>query len=264
MGDPQLRRAASDLLWQHWQQGRRLDALPPELRPADRAAGYEIQACLEDRSARPLFGWKIAATSAAGQRHIGVDGPLAGRLLAERVYPDGAMLPFGANAMRVVEAEFAFRMGRDLAPRAAPYALPEVMDAVADLHLAIEIPDSRFVDFATAGGPQLIADNACAHDFVLGPAAARHWRALDLASHQVLGTVAGKLERQGIGSNVLGDPRLALTWLANELSGIGVTLAAGEVVTTGTCLVPMPVAPGDHVIADYGALGRMAMRFATQ
>ena len=45
---------------------------------------HAIQACLERRSAFPLFGWKIAATSLDGQRHIGVDGPLAGRLLAER------------------------------------------------------------------------------------------------------------------------------------------------------------------------------------
>ena len=47
------------------------------------------------RSALPLFGWKIAATSKAGQAHIAVDGPLAGRLLAEHVFESGSRLPFG-------------------------------------------------------------------------------------------------------------------------------------------------------------------------
>ncbi|MSP49728.1 MAG: hydratase [Alphaproteobacteria bacterium] len=256
--------AASDLLWTRWQEGKRLAALPAELRPATRAEGYAIQAELERRSAVPLFGWKIAATSTAGQRHIGVDGPLAGRILAERVRDAAAPLPFGANHMRVAEAEFAFRFARDLAPRAKPYAVAEVLDAVATLHPAIEIPDSRYDDFAAVGAPQLIADNACAHDFVLGPATAAAWRSMDLVEHRVKGAVTGKLERDGKGANVLGDPRVALTWLANELSGLGIALRAGQVVTTGTCVIPLPIVPGDEVVADFGPLGRLVLRFADE
>ena len=255
-------RAASELLVRHWRSGTVLDALPEPLRPATRAEGYAIQAELEALSAKPLWGWKIAATSTAGQRHIGVDGPLAGRLLAEMVHADGATLPFGANRMRVAEAEFAFRMARDLPPRAEAYTVEEVLGAVAALHTAIEVPDSRFVDFATAGAAQLLADNACAHQFVLGPEAPATWRGMDLAAHRVIGRVTGRLEREGVGANVLGDPRIALAWLANELSRHGMTLAAGQVVTTGTCLVPMDVAPGDEVEVEYGALGRVGIRFA--
>jgi len=66
----------------------------------------------------------------------------------------------------------------------------------------------------------------------------------------------------GIGANVLGGPLIALTWLANELSAQGVTLRAGQVVTTGTCIVPLDVAPGDALTGDFGALGRVSVRFA--
>ena len=45
----------------------------------------------------------------------------------------------------------------------------------------------------------------------------------------------------GHGKNVLGDPRVALAWLANELRALGITLRAGEVVTTGTCHPPLPM-----------------------
>jgi len=261
LGDAEI-GAAADLLWSCWQDGASLAALPEALRPATRADGYAIQARLAAHGRAPLFGWKIAATSAAGQAHIGVDGPIAGRLLGERAHPDGAEIPFGANRMRVAEPEFAFRMARDLAPRTRAFAPEEVLAAVATLHPAIEIPDSRYQDFARVGAPQLIADNACAHEFVLGPAAPESWRETDLARHPVMGRVADKLERAGSGANVLGDPRVALAWLANELSRLGITLRAGEVVTTGTCCIPLAVAPGDQVSMDFGPLGRVGMAFA--
>lgn len=251
---------ASDLLWHHWQGGTRLDFLPENVRPSTRADGYAIQARLEQRSTAALYGWKIAATSKAGQAHIAVDGPLAGRLLRERVFDNGGTVPFGANHMRVAEAEFAFGMGHDLAPRTEAYTVADVLAAVDSLHPAIEVPDSRFNDYTAVGAPQLIADNACAHYFVLGAATPADWRAIDLAAHAVSGEVVGGIRRQGVGANVLGDPRVALTWLANELSALGLTLSAGAVVTTGTCLVPLEIQPGDHVAMDFGPLGRVEAR----
>ena len=246
--------AVADLLWHHWQTGRRLASLPADLRPRSRQEGYAIQAELETRTRYPLFGWKIAATSVAGQQHINVDGPLAGRLLRENAFESGATMPFGANHMRVAEAEFAFRMERDLPPRPEPYRVDEVLDAVATLHPAIEVPDSRYDDFTIVGAPQLIADNACAHLFVLGPGV-KTWQDVDLAAHRVIGTVIGDVAHEGQGANVLGDPRLALTWLANELSGLGITLGAGQVVTTGTCLAPLPIRPGVRLLMDFGRFG---------
>lgn len=68
--DPDRIRYAADLLWQSWHNGQRMPALPPACRPTSRVEGYAIQATLEQRSNTPLFGWKIAATSVAGQKHI--------------------------------------------------------------------------------------------------------------------------------------------------------------------------------------------------
>lgn len=253
--------AAARLLTDHRSAGTRLAALPPDLRPTTRAEGYAVQAHWMEASSRPLFGWKIAATSEAGQRHINVDGPIAGRLLAETVLPDGATVPLANNLMRVAEVELAFRFGAALPPRDRPYVLEEVMAAVASLHPAIEIPDSRYDDFTVVGAPQLIADNACAHLFILGAPVGAPWRGIDLAAHAVSAEVVGKSQHQGKGGNALGDPRAALTWIVNELSGLGLSMETGHVVTTGTCVVPIPVVPGDEVRADYGAFGRMSVRF---
>ena len=160
--------AASRTLHDHWRAGTKLAALEPSHRPSDRREAYAIQAALENHSAGNLFGWKIAATSEAGQKHINVDGPMAGRILPQTVLPDGGTASMAGNEMRVAEPEFAFRMATDLPPRSSPYSVQQILDAVATLHPAIEIPDSRFADFVSAGAAQIIADNACAHLFVLG------------------------------------------------------------------------------------------------
>lgn len=237
-----------------------MPALPVDIRPATREEGYAIQARLDDRSGSPVYGWKIAATSAAGQAHIGVDGPMAGRILAERVIPCAGVIPAGANHMAVAEIEFAFRMGRDLDPRPEQFSVEEVLAAVQSLHVAIELPDSRYEDFAQVGAPQLIADNACAHYFVAAEASTADWRSMDLSAHRVIGRVEGKIEQAGSGASVLGDPRIALAWLANELSGLGITLRKGQTVTTGTCTQPLAISPGDLVTADFGLLGMATVR----
>jgi 2-keto-4-pentenoate hydratase len=253
--------AAAAMLWQHWQQSTRFGELPAQCRPGSRAEGYAIQAELANLSGMSIVGWKIAATSTAGQRHIRVDGPMAGCLLAARALEPGARISLAGNNMKVAEAEFAFRMGKSLPKRAAAYSVPEVLAAVATLHPAIEVPDSRYNDFTRAGEAQLIADAACACWFMIGPATSADWRVLDLAQHGVAAWRNGAMVAQGSGANVLGDPRSALAWIANELCTYGDGLRAGEVVITGTCVTPLPLAAGDSVRMDFGALGVMEAGF---
>jgi 2-keto-4-pentenoate hydratase len=246
---------AGAILWQHWQQRTRIDQLPPDCRPADRAAGYSAQREIVRFSGQDVVGWKIAATSPAGQKHIGVDGPLAGPLLASRVLADGATVPLEGNIMMVAEAEFAFKFARALPARTNPYTQDEVLAAVASLHPAIEVPDSRYSEFVKVGAPQLIADTACADWFVLGDPTPADWRSRDLVSHAVDAYRNGEKVAAGSGANVLGDPRIALTWLVNELRTYADGIAAGQFVTTGTCVVPVPIQRGDTVRVDFGDFG---------
>lgn len=259
---------AAQLIWTHFRDGTRISALPSSCVPSSRGEGYAVQAEVARLSGQPTVGWKIAATSIAGQKHVNVDGPLAGRLLADRVFmacrQAANSIDLAANLLRVVEAEFTFRMSRALPPRAAAagaYTVDEAMAAVASLHLAIEIPDCRLTDFLNVGAPSLIADLACASWWIVGDAVTADWRGLNLAAHRVTAYKAGAFAAEGIGSNVLGDPRVALTWLANELCTYGNGLLAGDYVTTGTCVVPVPCAPGDAFLMDFGVLGTISAAF---
>jgi len=251
---------AAECLITPWRLHTRIAGIAPDDRPSTRSEGYRVQAALAELTGDRGIGWKIAATSIAGQKHIGVSEPLAGRLLDSRLKANGASVSIGSNIMKVAEAEFAFRMGRDLPPRATPYTVDEVLTASAALYPAIEIPDSRYHDFFSAGEAQLIADFACACWLILGAQAPESWRSNDLAVHKVSAWIDGQKVADGIGSNVLGDPRIALAWIANELSREGLGLKAGDIVITGTCVVPVPIAVGQYFVADFGTLGKVSAR----
>lgn len=245
------------MLWSAWQSGVRVEVLPEELHPRSVDTAWVAQRQLSAMIG-PTYGWKIAATSPAGQAHIGVDEPLPGPLNESFLRSSGENVPSDALHMRVVEAEFAFRLGRDVREGASP---DDVMQAVDALHLAIEIPDSRFSDFEKVGGPALLADCACAGYFVLGPEV-QEWRDDDLSLKRTEITINGETAARGGGAAVLGDPRRALIWLAQELDGRGSPLCAGDVVTTGTTTIPPAIGPGDEVCATFDGYGQVRVQFA--
>src|SRR5215475_10214848 len=91
--------AASRTLVRHWRTGTKLENLDLSQRPQSRVEGYAIQAEIERTSNSQLFGWKIAATSEAGQKHINVAGPMAGRILGETLIEEGGTAPMTGNEM---------------------------------------------------------------------------------------------------------------------------------------------------------------------
>ena len=131
------------------------------------------------------------------------------------------------------------------------------------LQLGIEIPDSRYIDFTRVGAAQLLADNACASWMILGPEVKVAWKGRDLAEHEVRVLKNGAEVAVGSGRNVLGSPLKALTWLVNDLRRRGQMLYRHQFVTTGTCVTPVPIAPGDALVADFGEFGQARMTFSS-
>ena len=258
---PEQIELAASTLWKAATSGRPMVGLPESVVPRTRAEGYAVQQALARLSGQQAYGWKIASTSLAGQKHLNVDGPFGGRLFIDRVIPMTQPISLTGNGMKVGEAEFAFRMAKDLPPRSSPYNVEDVMASVGAVYPAIELPDSRYIEYTNVGVPSLIADNACAHEFVLGDEVKIDWRRVDLSKHRVIVKRNGEPNCEGIGANVLGDPRIALTWLANELNAYGLMLRAGETITTGTCVVPFALRGGDRFTADFGRLGSVTISF---
>ncbi|ADJ43362.1 hydratase/decarboxylase [Amycolatopsis mediterranei S699] len=252
------RERAAELIWDAWLTGKRLEGLPDDARPGDLADGMAAQAALAEL-AGPVSGWKIGATTVYARQYLGVPGPLAGAMFERFHQVEGAPVPADTMTMGVAEPEFAFRLKAD--PGLSP-SLTAVLDAVDTMFLAIELPDSRYTDHRHAGGPQLLADAACSGRFVEGRPVPG-WRTVDLPRCQVVLHADGEEFSRGSGSLVLGDPRLALHWLAMELPRHGRTLCPGDIVTTGTATPPCPIRAGSHVVADFGELGSVEARFCS-
>jgi 2-keto-4-pentenoate hydratase len=251
--------AAAGLLARAWQTGKTLSGLPEECRPRNAADGYRVQDLLTERLDLPVGGWKIGCTSAAARKILKSRGPFGGRVFAPRIFDSGAVIPGTAYPLRGLEGEFAFRLRKPLPPSKRAYTLAEVSDAIGSLHLAIEIVDSRFTDWLKVGVHSLIADQGSNGALILGPAVPR-WRQLKLERIAVQMVVDDKIVGRGTGADCMGHPLKALTWLANLLRQRG-GLAAGLVVSTGTCCGFHRAPHGAAARAEFGRLGAVEAKF---
>lgn len=249
---------AANVLWDAWQSGTKLTALPEELRPNDDARAMAIQHTVSGLVGG-TYGWKVGATSPASQAALGVEAPIAGALHERFRFRPGDTISLAGQTMRVAEPEFAFTLARDIDDASA--TIDDVLAAVDSMWLAIEVPDSRYQSFAEVDGPQILADGACTSAFVLGPRV-DGWRKLDLPGQAAELHVNGQPASEGSGASVLGDPLRSLHWLAAELPRFGKSLHAGDIVTTGTAAPPAPITPGDTVVARFPGLSEVSVRFA--
>ena len=253
---------AAKKIWDCWNAGKKIDELPKNLKPKSKVDAYLVQRKVVQKSGGHQVGWKIAATSKSGQRHIGVDGPLAGALLKSKIKKNGAKINLKANLLRVAELEFAFQLSTDIPPKDSKYNKNEISQKINTLIPTMEIPDSRFNHFLSGGQEQIIADNACAGFLILGEPIETNGEELNLVNHEVLAYQDNQLTpTKGIGSNVLGDPLLALTWIANELIAHDNFLRKNDIVTTGTCITPIQLIDTTELTGDFGVYGKVSTKF---
>jgi 2-keto-4-pentenoate hydratase len=254
-----IERAAALLV--EARRARRPVDLPEECRPQSLDDAYALQEAVTAALGETPVGWKIGATDTAVRAHERLPEPVAGRLFAGHVHRSPADLPRELfTTFRNCEAEFAFRLAGDLPPRREPYSRDEVTAAVATLHPAIEVGDTRYKDRQKMGGIGVRADNAGGTEFVMAEGTAA-WRELDLPALTAVLYVNGQRRAKGSGNAVMGHPIEALLWLANHLSRRTIGLCAGDVVTTGSCTGITMAEPGTEARAVFGQLGEVLIRF---
>src|SRR5262245_34190903 len=118
----------TDLARQLWEARRsggvvRADDVDP---PRSNEEAYAVQQNIAALCGAPSRGFKVGSTSLEAQRRLGTDEPGSAPLLAPFVLASPARISIVPAHTPLVEGEFAFRLGRDLPPRAAPYTLGEV------------------------------------------------------------------------------------------------------------------------------------------
>ncbi|MCB1742796.1 MAG: fumarylacetoacetate hydrolase family protein [Gammaproteobacteria bacterium] len=229
---------------------------PPDEQPTLREA-YAIQDAASARLDARSSGWKVGSTSEQAQRRLGTNEPGAGRLPQRFTHASGAVVPIARAHGVCVEVEFAFRMGRDLEPRARPYTTGEVRAAIDALVPAMELVGSRFDTGLSCSGRCLVTADGGANvalitgtDLALDPS-------MDLRACVCRLFHNDRMVAEGAGERALGDPMNVLMWLVEHLSGRGLGLARGAIVSTGTCTGLVPVSAGDRLLAVFDGLGQV-------
>jgi len=229
--------------------------------PVSDVEAYAVQAEVMRLSGEALRGFKVGSTSAEAQAILGTTEPGSCPVLAPYYHDAPTALKVVAEQMPALEGEFAFRVGRDLPPQEADYTTAELRDAIDAVAGAIEVVGTRLKGGLAGKGRFLVtADSGANIGLVVGPWTT-DWRGLDLKAHAVSMEVNGETKGSGTGARALGDPVNVMVWLANQQAKRGRGLKVGDVVSTGTCTGLDSVRPGDHVVAEFGSLGRVEVSF---
>jgi 2-keto-4-pentenoate hydratase len=243
-------------------QERRAVELPERLRTRDWGSVEKVLLGVDARSGLAGVGWKIGAASDEIRRAEGLPSPSPGRIYRGTVFATGSTLPphLFIN-YRNIECEYAFVLGVDFPAREQPYSAADARAGIESLRPVLELGDSVFLDWYGASsyfGSCL--DNGGGAALVEGEAV-DDWRSVDFDHEGMDLFLNGHYIKSGRASAAMGDPVTSLCWMLNWAGRHGRGVAAGEVVSTGTCTGHCFAAPGDVARADFGSLGVVEASF---
>jgi 2-keto-4-pentenoate hydratase len=238
-------------------------AVPPVIQThpdIDVIDAYEIQLRnirrRVDAGAR-IVGHKVGLSSLAMQQMMGVSESDYGHLLDDMVLTEDTPIEASRFLLPRVEVEVGFVLGEDLPGEGC--TVDDVIRATEYVVPAIELIDSRIADWKI-GLFDTIADNASSAGLLLGKER-RKPDELDLTAIEATLTRNGEQVATGRSDAVLGNPAIAVAWLAQKVASFGVRLEAGHVVLPGSCTRAFDVAAGDSVVAVFEGLGTVSASF---
>ncbi len=227
---------------------------------ADVVDAYQIQLLniqpRIDHGAR-VNGHKVGLSSRAMQEMMGVDEPDYGHLLSDMELHEDRPVQAGRYCYPRVEVEVGFVLGESLP--GAGCTEEDVLRATEAVAPAIELIDSRILDWDIQI-TDTIADNASSAGYVLGRQRVAP-DALDLTAIEAVLTRNGEKVAEGRSDAVLGNPVLAVAWLARKVASFGVSLEAGHVILPGSVHRAIDVRPGDSFVAELEGLGSVSLDF---
>jgi 2-keto-4-pentenoate hydratase len=228
---------------------RLIERLPLECRPADRDAGYAVQAQVAGLLGT-IGGWKIGAADPG-------DTPLHAPIFAQEMHPSGITLGIKEFTGAIIEAEIAFRLLQDLPVGSAAHDPTSVARAVERVP-AFEIYSSRYRKPGEAGEAEQLADCLANGGLVVGVGGEAVTAGGAMPAWDIDLAVDGTLEQVRSVRHPAGDPLQLVVWLANHLNRCGGLLSAGQVVTTGALLLA-PI--GRSVRGEWQGLGSVSASF---
>jgi 2-keto-4-pentenoate hydratase len=155
----------------------------------------------------------------------------------------------------MMEVEIGFIIGKSISHPLKDTA--ELKDHTWEVAPVIELPELGFTDMQKLKGPDIIAANIGAAQFIVGEK--QKINHLDLDALQVTLKRDGETVNRGKGADALGEQWKAALWLINTMVKQGWKIEPGHIIITGALGRMVPGEPGNY-IAEYGSLGTVPFK----
>lgn len=198
-----------------------------------------------------FVGYKLGLTSRNKQQAMGLEAPLYGRVTSGMLSAYDEPIRLDRFIHPRVESEIAFLLARDVE---CPATVTSVLAATEVVFGAVDVLDSRYESFQFTL-TDVVADNASAGAFYLGPVARRPQELEDLRLLGCVVRVDGEVTMTAAGAAVMGHPAASVAWLADQLAKVGEGLRAGQLIFSGGVTAPVPVVAGRGVTFEFDGLG---------
>lgn len=232
---------AADFLDQATADGLPLPPIPESCRPQSAADGGRVYWERWSRDPKPAVAWKAAV----------IDGEMVLAPFFEGMVLDSpASMPGDGFVTCILEAEVAFRLGREYAPTDGGHSEDSVLDGVSNAYIVIEAPNNRFG--GTPEFPSMAADGVGNHALIMGPEI-DDWQSRDLVALDCQILIDGESVAEGRDGRP--NPTEVLVATVNEINNRGMTVSSGEVITTGAAAVYVPGLAGQEVTIRFPGIG---------
>ena len=227
---------------------------------------YAVQKQWVDRKiveGAKVLGYKIGLTSRAMQSALNIDTPDYGVLLDDMEYANGAEIPAGDFTDPRLEVELAFVLKKPLSGDGV--TVEQVLDATDYEVPALELIAARSFRTDPETGYtrkvfDTIADNAGNAGVIVSDKRFAPGD-IDLRWSGALLYQNGVIEETGLAAGVLDHPANGISWICKRFAPHGIGLEPGQLLLSGSFTRPIMVSAGDHIRADYGPLGEIAVVF---
>ncbi|WP_442954347.1 2-keto-4-pentenoate hydratase [Paracoccus sp. APAP_BH8] len=224
--------------------------------PSDLTEAYAIQDCEIALSEQGPSGWKVASIHPELQASFGahrLSGPVM-RLIdrtdsAEEFFEVSVI----AGGFAAVEAEFAFRLGRDIPAGACA---EDLNAAVAAMHVAVEIAGSPLASLNDLGPVAVVSDHGNNAGLIVGPEV-MNWRERPVEKLTTQVEIDGEAVGEGSAARLQGGPFGALAWLADHLAQRGHSLKSGMWISTGATTGVHRISPHQRAVVRFPKIAEL-------
>jgi 2-keto-4-pentenoate hydratase len=231
--------------------------------PQDLAGAYACQEAGIKRWPDRIAGWKVGWVPAADQPRIGEErlvGPIFSQHLEMFTHQSGTIdAPVFEGGFGAIEAEYAFRLGRDAPADKLEWTLHEAAALVDTAHVAVEIASSPFAGVNQHGAFVTIADFGNNAGLLVGPTLA-NWSIQTDDSGTCRTEVEGQTVGVGGAASLPGGPLAGLAFALGRCARNGRPLRAGQYVTTGAATGIHDVLPGQLACITFDGVAVVQLR----